>query len=56
MSGINIALAAIGWVFFCVTLLSLYGLLAVGLGWAEGADGVPRNTISRRNLDYRRAP
>jgi hypothetical protein len=42
MSGaISIAFAVVGWALFRVTVLSIFGLFAIGLGWAEGADAVP---------------
>jgi hypothetical protein len=39
--GISIAFAVVGWAVFGVTVLSIFGLVAIGLGWAEGADAVP---------------
>jgi hypothetical protein len=54
MSGIGVAIAVVGSALFGVILLSIFGLLAIGLGWAEGVDAAPAERPSQQGIDFDR--
>jgi hypothetical protein len=56
MSGIGVAFAVVGSALFGVILLSIFGLFAIGLGWAEGVDAVPAERPNQQGFDFDRGP
>jgi hypothetical protein len=49
MSGLSIAFAVVGCALFGVALLFIFGLFAIGLGWAKGADVTADHALGANN-------